>query len=193
MNINGFNPLQYSSYRSHCVRGGKPILRLLARSCERSAAAIHPDSSQSGGSQHTDGERRCFPAERPGRGVGLWHAEQPMAYRGRVSFTIQAKNIRPEHTHRLIDRLIRVAWSQCCQVMSLPPAPSCSSTPCPRAHLCIATSQREDDDILSVCATRRSRWIFGLTQAELILHCTSPLVLFICAICRTVRGFHIQH
>lgn len=74
------------------------MLRLLSRfCCSPGTASLVACAEAAAFLILAIGEQRCFPAEQPGKGVGLWHGGQPTGCPGMVSFVSQQKGLQTEH------------------------------------------------------------------------------------------------
>lgn len=132
------------------------------------------------------GEQRCFLAERPGKGVGLWHGEQPIGCLGMVSLISQPKGMK----HNTNLNLVLFPWSLCLNVtFSLHLSPhDCNrrnSTLCPRVNFSAYSRIPKLKD--GNGCPWRSTWLFGWSWDERLLWCTFCLSYLNDVICQSVH------
>lgn len=134
------------------------------------------------------GVQQCFPAERPGKGVGLWHGEQLTGCPGMVSFISQPKDIKTEHEvnslgFNVIPVLERTAFS----LLSVPRPPLTVTGG--RVHLvlvwislhsCIPEMENASQCLSTVHEGQCGFWLLFCSKVFVLRLCPSCLGCVVC-------------
>lgn len=110
------------------------MLRLRARFSDSTRAAVSLPAFAEAAVFHivAPGEQRCFPAEQPGKGAGLWRGEQLTGCPGMVSFVSQTKGLKTEHKTEMC---VNGTFSLC--HLSPHDCDPWKRTLCPRVNSCL--------------------------------------------------------